>query len=191
MPDIVAERWGHSINAVGVCDNSIWVIVIGGFGMRDSYQDNTLLELSEEHNVTTTVIFFLPLNFLVIVYHTRKFRHLPLVETVHCECFCISIRASYVPYIFRYMHTLCTCPCLWFTFCVFHNSMTCLKPPHSSFCLLDSRSYCSIRHGYYDSDSLGNGSPFMHLKYHRIDIVYIGKREIVTDHDSNLTEIVS
>ena len=56
MPDMVARRWGHSINAVGVCDYSVWVIVTGGLVSRGPYQDITLLELNEEHNVTTTVI---------------------------------------------------------------------------------------------------------------------------------------
>ena len=56
MPDKVAGRWGHSINAVGVCDNSIWVMITGGPVGLASYEDITLLELSEEHYVTTTVI---------------------------------------------------------------------------------------------------------------------------------------
>ena len=32
-----------------------------------------------------------------------------------------------------------------------------------------------------DSDPLGSGSPFLHLKYWRIDILYIVKREAATD----------
>ena len=56
MPEGVAGRWGHSINAVGVRDNSIWVMNTGGSIGLSSYQDVTLLELSEEHNVTTTII---------------------------------------------------------------------------------------------------------------------------------------
>ena len=54
-----------------------------------------------------------------------------------------------------------------------------------------SEANCSRRHGYHDSDLLGCGSPFIHLKYCRIDVVHIGKRATVTDQDSNLAEIVS
>ena len=42
-----------------------------------------------------------------------------------------------------------------------------------------------------DSDSLGSKSPFLHLKYWRIDILYIVKRETVMDQDSNLAKTVS
>ena len=77
MPDKVADRCDHSINAVGVCDNSIWVIVSGGV-VGAGYQDITLFELGEERNSRNSP--FLSENFHVIIYYTKKFWHLPLDE---------------------------------------------------------------------------------------------------------------
>ena len=48
MPDKVERRYGHSINAVGVRDDCVWVMVIGGWKRQSTSQpDITLLELSE------------------------------------------------------------------------------------------------------------------------------------------------
>ena len=83
MPDKVARRRRHSIDVVVVRDNCIWVMVTGGSIDLRSYEGITctLLELSEEHKVTITVIrLFCPENFHVIIYYTRKFREFPLDE---------------------------------------------------------------------------------------------------------------
>ena len=49
MPDTIDKTWGHSINAIGVGGNCVWVMVTGGL----QYSDIVLLELSEWHKVTT------------------------------------------------------------------------------------------------------------------------------------------
>ena len=52
MADMVEERLGHSINAVGVRYNCVWVMITGGLKLHSTqYADILLLELSEEHNV--------------------------------------------------------------------------------------------------------------------------------------------
>ena len=53
MPDMVEERWGHSIEVVGVCGNCVWVMVTEGH-RRVSWDGATtiLFELSELCNVT-------------------------------------------------------------------------------------------------------------------------------------------
>ena len=66
-----------------------------------------------------------------------------------------------------------------------------LKAPYSFLHLSVGRHYCSRGYGYHDSNPLQSGNPFVHLKYCRIDIVYVGKRETVMDQDSNLAKIVS
>ena len=47
MQDKVEGRYGHSINAVGVGDNCVWVMVTGGFRAQSQYPVIVLLELSE------------------------------------------------------------------------------------------------------------------------------------------------
>ena len=54
MPGRVGDRWSHSINAVVVRDNCVWVMVVGGFRASRQYPGIILLELSEWHNVTTS-----------------------------------------------------------------------------------------------------------------------------------------
>ena len=45
MPDMVAKRYGHCINAIGQHDKCIWVMVTGGF------LTECLFKLSKQHNV--------------------------------------------------------------------------------------------------------------------------------------------
>ena len=57
MPVRVEDRWGHSISAVGLDDNCIWVMVTSGICTtfyRGSFPDIILLELSGWNNVTTS-----------------------------------------------------------------------------------------------------------------------------------------
>ena len=54
MPDMLEERWGHSINVIGACDSCVWVMVTGGIPITPKHPDIILFELSELCNVPTS-----------------------------------------------------------------------------------------------------------------------------------------
>ena len=190
MPDKVAGRRRHSINVVGVCDNFVWVIVTGGL-TGVGYSVITLFELSEEHKVASWRLFVPKISFdnlsnkeILSTFRYMNTVYSKMLSEQHKRKLCTAYYLVYARILHKYTR-------LWLAFCNFRISLANLKPPHSFLHFLVCRSYYSGRHEYWGRDLLGSGSSFRHLKYCRIDHMYIGKREIVTDQDGNIAEIVS
>ena len=113
IPQSLVGRWGHSINAVGVRDNCVWVMITGRcFGpFRDA--NIILFELSEWHNVITSKQTLISKDILLILtgtYHVLLvllFSSDTRMQHVHTCIYSLPLTVTTISicYIFSHLRT--------------------------------------------------------------------------------------